>query len=157
MVVVGDEPAPPVMKQLHALENFFDLYSHADAKGLGKAVVAVTVLWVYVAQKPAITAEELTKAAAQASVSGFEQARTAGTAATAVRKTDFILEIETTTVKISQGISKLAGLEGTGSLERSKSDGIVTAALATYTSLALIFIARGPEELRLVYTASPLH
>ena len=102
VVVVGGEPAAPVIKQLHALENFFDLYSHADAKGVGKAVVAVTVLLVYVEQKPAIAAEELTKAAAQASVSGFEQATTAGTAATAAKRTDFILELEITIVRVDQ-------------------------------------------------------
>lgn len=95
MVVVGVDPAALVMKQLQADENFLDLYSHADAKGLGKAVVAVTVLLVYVAQNPAMAADELTNAAAQASVSGFEQANTAGTAAAAASRRVFIIvEIE---------------------------------------------------------------
>ena len=61
-------------KQVQALESFFDEFEQYVANA-GRAVVAVTVAFVYVSQKVIAAAAEAVNTEAQASVSGLSHAR----------------------------------------------------------------------------------
>jgi hypothetical protein len=74
-------------KQVHALESFFDEFEQCVAK-LGRDVVAVTVVFVYVSQKVIAAAAEAVKTEAQASVSALAHATARGATRATRRKRD---------------------------------------------------------------------
>lgn len=74
-------------KQVQALESFFDEFEQYVAKA-GRAVVAVTVAFVYDSQNVMAAAADAVNAEAQVSVSALSQARARGAARAPKRRRD---------------------------------------------------------------------